>query len=506
MANQKFNSKGGFILASIGAAVGLGNALRFPGLCAKFGGGTYLFIYFIALIFLGVPMLNAELAMGRKFKGGAPVCLESLKKGGNKIGWACCINSLVTGLIYAGLAGWIIAMAVKIVPLSLSAPNMQQSEISGYFFKNVLKAQSDGVISSISPLVLCGTGLALVAVFFCLKGGAGALAKAAKVTVAAPVILLVFMAVRGMMYENSLKALSALFLPDFNALSNPELWLSALGQVFFSLSVAVGIMPAYGAYLPEGTNIFTCSLIIAAADFLVSMLASVVLFTTLYGCGLQGEIGQSGIITAFGVYPAAITRLFGGNAILNAICGVLFYFSLAMIAVQAAVSMAEAFAAPVCDAFGLNRGRVALIVCAVGAVICAVFATSAGVVIVEISDRFINFYNILFLGIAECIILLRSKQTNSLADEINKFTKKLKMPKKYFCLAVKFLSPAVLTSLTAYEVIRLILRGIDYPLWAQVGFGWGLSALIFAAALIISACANKAFVVRGTLLKNKPLP
>lgn len=491
MANQKFKSKGGFILASIGAAVGLGNALRFPGLCAKFGGGTYLFIYFIALIFLGVPMLNAELAMGRKFKSGAPVCLESLKKGGNKIGWASCVNSLVTGVIYAGLAGWILAMAVKIVPLSLSAQSMSRTEVSGYFFKNVLKAQSDGVISSISPHILCGTAIACIAIFMCLKGGAGALAKAAKVTVIAPVILLVLMAGRGMLYENSLKALSALFLPDFSALSNPELWLSALGQVFFSLSVAVGIMPAYGAYLPEGTNIFTCSIIIAAADFFVSVLASAVLFTTLYGCGLQGEIGRSGIITAFAVYPAAITMLFGGNAVLNAICGVLFYSSLAMIAVQAAVSMMEAFAAPFCEAFGVNRKRLAAVVCAVGAVICAVYATSAGAVIVEISDRFINFYNILFLGIAECIILLRSKDANSLADEINKFTKKLKMPKKYFGISVRFLSPAVLSALTAYEIIRLAINGIDYPLWAQVGFGWGLSALTFAAALIISKRCEK---------------
>ena len=485
MSKQKFQSKGGFILASVGAAVGLGNALRFPGLCAKYGGGAYLLIYFTALLILGIPLLNAELAMGRKFGGGAPKCMQSLKGGAGRVGWASSANSVITAVIYAGLAGWILAMAVTIVPLATSAPNLTQAEISGYFFNNVLHAREDGVISSISPLVLLGVAVAFVIMFFCLKGGAGALAKAAKVTVIVPVVLLAFMAVRGLLYENSFQALKALFLPDFTKLSSPELWLSALGQVFFSLSVVVGIMPAYGAYLPEGTNIFSCSLIIAAADFFVSVLASVVLFTTLYGCGLQGEIGQSGIITAFAVYPAAISRLFGTYTWLNAAIGVLFYLSLAMIAVQAAVSMMEAFTAPFSEAFGIKRWKLSAVLCLIGAVVCVIFATSAAPVIVELSDLFINFYNILILGIVECLIFAFSPKTKSLALEVNRFTRRLKMPAKFFEVSVKFLSPAVLISLTAFEVFRLITSGLNYPLWAQIGFGWGLSLTVFFAALII---------------------
>ena len=79
-SQEKFQSKSGFILASIGAAVGLGNALRFPGLCAKYGGGAFLLIYSVALVVLGVPLLNAEIALGRKIKGGAPKCMRSLLK------------------------------------------------------------------------------------------------------------------------------------------------------------------------------------------------------------------------------------------------------------------------------------------------------------------------------------------------------------------------------------------------------------------------------------------
>lgn len=585
-SQEKFQSKGGFILASIGAAVGLGNALRFPGLCAKYGGGAFLLIYSVALVVLGLPILNAEIALGRRVKGGAPKCMQSLQKeslakkaerfGGNlntnrakaaeHFGWASCINSVFTALIYAGLAGWIIATAVTAVPLCLNAPTLADTEISGYFFNNVLAARNDGVIDNFSLIVAGCILAAWVLMFFCLKGGAKSLSKAAKFTVAIPIALLCALAVRGLLYENSKQALAALFVPDFTKLSRPELWLTALGQVFFSLSIVVGIMPAYGSYLPEGTNIFKCSLVIAAADFLVSVLASIVLFTTLYGCGLQSEIGASGIITAFVVYPVAITRLFGGSTALNAAVGVLFYSSLAMMAIQSAVSMLEAFLNPFAEQRGKPKKKLAAIICLCGAPLTLIFATTAAPTVVDISDRFINFYNVLILGIAECLIIGTSKQTGELADEINRFAyachpdrsggvfarratlnlfkrKKvlrrncvamaqkdssatlgmtnralgmtergkgegqrgkpretrhtkpspqgkvaakqpnegiIKMPKRAFGASVKFLCPAVLISLTLYEVFRLITAGLSYPLWLQIAFGWGLSFSVFA--------------------------
>ena len=110
MAQERFKSRGGFILACVGAAVGLGDSLRFPGLCAKYGGGTFLLIYFVALIFIGIPVLNAEIALGRKFRAGAPRCMAQLNKKAEPIGWASCFNSLVVAVLYAGILGWIIAM------------------------------------------------------------------------------------------------------------------------------------------------------------------------------------------------------------------------------------------------------------------------------------------------------------------------------------------------------------------------------------------------------------
>lgn len=495
MSNEKFRSKSGFILASIGAAVGLGNALRFPGLCAKYGGGSFLFVYLIALIVLGVPVLNAEIALGRKLKSGAPDCMQSLAarpmlaKPAAAVGWASGFNSVITAIIYAGLAGWIISAAFNIVPLAINAPSLNQTQISEHFFQNVLNARNDGVISGVSPLVLACIAAAWVLMFFCLKGGAGSLAKAAKFTVIIPVTLLIIMAGRGLMHETSPQALAALFVPDLSKLSSPDLWITALGQVFFSLSVAVGIMPVYGSYLPEKTNIFSCSLAIAAADFLVSVLASVVLFTTLYGCGLENSISPSGIITAFAVYPAAITRLFGNNPALNSIAGVLFYSSLAMMAVQSAVSMLEAFVSPYSSRRGKNKKSLVIRICAIGGVISAVFATTAAPIIVDIADRFVNFYNVLALAVAETFLIAFSRKIPDISAEINKFAKngsKLRLPQKALAISVKHLCTAVLSALCAMEIYRLATNGLSYPFWLLAPFGWGLSLLVIASAIFLA--------------------
>ena len=490
MVKDKFQSKSGFIIASIGAAVGLGNALRFPGLCAKYGGGAFLLIYFCALVILGLPLLNAEIALGRKLKSGAPLCMGSLTpklpRLGGSVGWASGLNSVFTAVIYAGLAGWIISAAGSFVPLALNAPQMTQPEISSYFFSKVLHSRNDGIIDGISPLVLACIAGAWVIMYFCLKGGAGSLAKAAKFTVIIPMLLLVVMAGRGLLYENSAEALAALFIPDFSCLSRPDLWLTAVGQVFFSLSIVVGIMPVYGSYLPAGSNIFGCSLCVAAADFLVSVLASVVLFTTLYGTGLQGAIGSSGIITAFAVYPAALCGLFGNNVALNAAAGVTFYLSLAMMAVQSAVSMLEAFVSPYAEAKGKNKKKLVLKICLTGAAVSTLFATTAAPLIVEIADLFINFYNVLALGIAESLIIAFSKNTPAIIEEINRFGKKIKLPKTLFCVSVRFLCPAVLVGLCALEVIRVIKTPLDYPIYLIFAFGVCVSAFILVFAVVLS--------------------
>ena len=493
---NRFSSRGGFILACVGAAVGLGDSLRFPGLCAKYGGGTFMLIYIVALVLIGIPVLNAEIALGRKIRAGAPKCMASLNKRGEALGWASCFNSLGVAVLYAGMLGWIIAMLIKFVPLCKNSTSMTRVETGGYFFESVL--------NGFSPLVLVCIIVAWVLMYLCLKNGADSLSKTAKFTVLIPVVLLTVMAVRGLIYSNSGRALYALFVPDFSALADAELWLSAVGQVFFSLSVLVGIMPAYGAYLPDRESVLKDSLIIALSDFFVSVLSSVVLFTTLYGCGLENEFSSSGIVTAFMVYPVALSQLFGaGNTIFNCIAGVLFYASLAMMALQSSASMVEAVANPLADKFSLKKKKLIRAIALIGAGICLIFATNLGPVVLDVADHFLNYFNILLLGAIECALLGMNAKRINLASEINRYSGKLRMPQRPFIFSLKYLSPAVLSVLFIWGIYHLFFidRGIygGYSLWAQI-LGWVLSLSVFVCGMLISVNFR-----RGKLYKSARL-
>lgn len=483
MSKERFDSPKGFILSSVGAAVGLGNAVRFPGLCAKYGGGTFIAVYLIALIVLGLPLLNAEIALGRKSGGGAPECMESLKKRGSYLGWASSANSLLVAVIYAGLIGWIFAAAIKIIPLSFS-----DKDPENYFFGEVLKSRGDGVISGISPLVSVCIVLVWLIIFFCLKGGVGRLAGAAKYCVYFPVACLSALAVRGLFYERSGEALAALFLPDFSALLSPELWFCALSQVFFSLSIAVGIMPAFGACLPPRTNAFVCSLIIAAADFFVSVLSSVVMFTTLYGCGLVGNLTATGVNAAFAVYPVALTRIFGSHRALNAAAGFLFYLSLALMAVQSAASMAQSFLSPLASALKVKKEVLAAVICGVCCCFCLVYATTGAPAFVDIGDKFCNSFSVLALAFAECLLLGYGKGGGDLCERINEYTGRLRCPERLYFAAVRFICPAILLALTLWGSVYIFSGGLH---------GYSGGAVVVFGVLPTAAAALSGFAVRA---------
>lgn len=483
--SERFDSPKKFILSSVGAAVGLGNAVRFPGLCAKYGGGAFIAVYLIALAVLGLPLLSAEIALGRKVGGGAPQCAAHLSRRGENQGWAASADSLIVSVIYAGLIGWIAAMAVGIIPLSLNG-----GDASDYLFGDILRARGDAVISGISPLVSVCIVLVWLIIFFCLKGGVGRLASAAKYSVYIPVAILAVLAVRGFFYPRCGEALAALFVPRFSALASPELWFTALSQVFFSLSVAVGIMPAFGACLPPRTDVYKCSAIIAAADFAVSLLSSVVLFTTLYGCGLDENLTATGVNTAFAVYPVALTRIFGGNRPLNAAVGALFYISLALMAIQSAASMAEAFLSPLAARLKIKKSRLAAIICGICCCFCLVFATTAAPALVDIGDRFCNSYAVLALAFAECLMIGYGKGGGGLCDEINRYTGAFRCRRPFYNLRVKAICPAVLAFLIVWAAADLINSEFSYggyPLYAQILFGW----------LPVAAAALSGFAVRA---------
>ena len=331
---SEWSSRFVFILAAIGSAVGLGNAWRFPGLAAKHGGGTFLLVYLAAMLVMGVPLLMMEISIARKLRKGAIESMRGMGRHCEPIGWAATANAFVIVCYYAVVFAWVILMFA--FSWKFAGMTGNNDAASGLFFD---LTQTTGLIegAKIPIAVLLCLVAAWGAIFYCIRNGASSVSKVVKFTVFAPVILLLIMAVKGCTMSGAADGLRMLFVPDLSALADPSLWVDAIGQVFYSLSIMMAIMFAYGSYLRDDADVAADALIIAFSDMAISVLSAIVMFTTMGGTGMLDKITASGIATAFIVYPQAIVNLtrFGW---LNAVFGAIFYLMLITLAIDSARS------------------------------------------------------------------------------------------------------------------------------------------------------------------------
>ncbi|MCU0727381.1 MAG: sodium-dependent transporter, partial [Planctomycetes bacterium] len=279
----QWSSRSTFILAAVGSAVGLGNAWRFPGLAAKHGGGAFLLVFLLAMLVLGVPLLMMELSIGRRLKKGAPGCLRSISRKAEFIGWAATANAFVIAVYYAVVFAWVILMTVLSYEFAGATGDLAMAR--GLFMSAIRTTGTTSGFGVIPTGVLVSLLAAWGLIYYCIRNGAHSVGKVVKYTVLIPVALLAIMAVKGLTMSGAGAGMARLFIPDFSALSDAEIWVDAVGQVFFSLSIMMAIMFAYGSFVDDRSNIAVDSLVIAFSDMAVSVLAGVVMFSTMGGVG-----------------------------------------------------------------------------------------------------------------------------------------------------------------------------------------------------------------------------
>ena len=251
MSSEKRDSWGSrsqFILASIGSAVGLGNAWRFPGLAAKHGGGAFLMVYLVAMLVIGIPFLMMEISIGRKMHRGVPGALRAIKKGTEPVGWFAVSNAFVISVYYAVVFAWVIMMAFASYKFAgLTGDGESAAGIWAGMIKTTGTTSGYGTISL--PVLGCLV-IAWVLIYACIRNGPGTVGKVVKFTVFLPVICLLILAIKGILMPGAMAGLTKFFVPDFSSLSSADIWIDAIGQVFYSLSIMMAIMVAYGSFLP----------------------------------------------------------------------------------------------------------------------------------------------------------------------------------------------------------------------------------------------------------------
>lgn len=497
MKRSSWASRTTFILAAVGSAVGLGNAWRFPGLVANHGGGAFLVVYIAAMLIIGVPLLMMEIAIGRKTRKGAPGAFRAMNKKFEPIGWAATTNAFVITTYYAVVFAWVLVMAFVSYKFSGLTGN---PEAASNIFGNMTKTSWDVTGYDIPGVMIIALLVAWGLIYYCIRNGAQSVGKVVKYTVFLPVIFLIIMAIKGITMPGGIDGLQKLFVPDFAAFSSAELWIDAVGQVFYSLSIMMAIMFAYGSFLDRDSNIAVDAIIIAFSDLAVSVIAGIVMFSTMGGVGMLDKISASGIGTAFIVYPQALVSL-TSIGWLNALFALIFYLCLVTLAIDSAFSIVEGVSTAVSDKFNLPHKKTTITVCVVAGLISILFITNAGLAWLDIVDNWTNQYSMILIGVLECIAVGWFFKSSKVLNEINRNTKKFKMPSWWFAVSIKVIAPLTLAGLFGWNIYTLFAEKggkYGYAQWAEIAGGWAVMALVFISGfivkLIVKSMKKKGFV------------
>ncbi|PCH57699.1 MAG: sodium-dependent transporter [Legionellales bacterium] len=327
MQQTTWSSKLSFLIAATGAAVGLGSIWMFPYMAGRHGGSAFVLVYLGAMIGIGVPMLSAEIVIGRL--GGNNV-IDSMRqltaqytthKHWHLIGYLSASTLIIILGFYSVLAGWSLAYMLKILSGNLHPSNIAASKQIWNLFStnNILQITWHSVFMIITMItVACG-----------IKKG---IERISNIMMPGLVIILVILLIYGITNGDFNQAVHFLFYPDFTKLT-PNIIMQAVGQACFSLAVGAGCMLVYGCYLPKNSDIISSSFIIAAAVLVISLLAGLAIFPLVFAYGLAVD---SSFGLMFQVLPIAFSQMPFGIPF-----GFLFFLLLFFAALTSSISLAE---------------------------------------------------------------------------------------------------------------------------------------------------------------------
>jgi len=363
MARARWTSRTIFLFAAIGSAVGLGNIWRFPYLTYKFGGGAFLIPYLLALIILGIPLLILEFAIGQKLQQGAVGAFRKINSRLRGIGAGAIISGFLVVIYYAAVIAWTVFFFIKSFNFELP----WAEDAGAYFFSSVLGiSEGVGVLGGINIPLLFALLFVWVAIYFSVRKGIKSVGKVVLITMPLPIILLIILFFRGITLPGALTGISYYLTPDFSALLSTEIWLAAISQIFFTLSLAFGIMIAYASFNKEDQDIAGDSYITAISNSAISIFAGFVVFAVLgymsftSGIGIE-EVAVSGPGLAFVVFPQALALM-----PLAWFFAILFFLMLFTLGLDSAFSLVEGINTVVGDTLDRpNRKKIAFVVCSV---------------------------------------------------------------------------------------------------------------------------------------------
>lgn len=341
-----FSSGLGFVLAAAGSAVGLGNIWRFPYLAAKYGGGMFLLVYIILVFTFGYALMVAENAIGRKSGKSSLDAFASLNK---KWGWLGIIATIIPAIIlpyYNVIGGWILKYFAEYFMGLFSGNFGAEVAAGGEYF--------GAMLASPWTLVIAQTIFTLFIIVVLLMGVQKGVERVSTVLMPILIVIAIIISIYSITLPGAIEGVKYFFIPKVENLSVLGV-LAAMGQMFYSLSLAMGIMIAYGSYMPKNTSLEKNVGRIEFFDTLIAVLAGVMIIPAVFA------FDSSQLSAGPGLMFVTLPKVFASMPMSN-IIGILFFFLVFAAAITSAMSLMETIVACVCDHAGLSRRKSVLVV------------------------------------------------------------------------------------------------------------------------------------------------
>lgn len=448
-----FSGSIGFVLAAAGSAVGLGNIWRFPYLAAKDNGGLFIFCYLILVVTFGFTLLITEIAIGRKTKQSPLTAYGKINK---KFGFLGSLATLVPIIIlpyYCAIGGWVFKYFIDFI----SGKGTLAAQ-DGYF-SNFISGKSEPIIWL---LVFIAATAGVV-----LGGVDKGIEKMGKILMPILVILIIGISIFSLTLKytdeatgitrTGLQGLKLYLIPNFEGVTFKQFFLvimDAMGQLFYSISVAMGIMVAYGSYVPDKTNINKSINQIEIFDTVVAILAGLMIVPAVYVFA-----GTEGMSAGPGLMFISLPKVFNQMGKVGIVIGIVFFLMVIFAAVSSSVSIMEAIVASIMDKFKLSRKKSAVLVTVyavvLGIIVCLGYnvfyielklPTGAVGQILDIFDYVSNNILMPIVAILTCILIGWVAKPKTVIDEVTKNGEKF--GRKYIYIGmVKVVAPVLLAIL-----------------------------------------------------------
>lgn len=447
---NSFKGSIGFVLAAAGSAVGLGNIWRFPYLAAKDGGGLFLVIYIILALTFGFTLLTTEIAIGRKTKQSPLTAYSELKKGWKPLGIISCLVPVIILPYYVSIGGWVL----KYFLLFLTGGGTTAAE-DGFF--------GGFITEEIEPIIMMAIFLLAVAIII-YKGVNKGIESSSRILMPILFLLVIGISIYSLtlsftdsnqVTRTGLEGLWIYIVPNLKGLTVKQFFtvlLDAMGQLFFSLSVAMGIMITYGSYVSDDANLVKSINQIEFFDTLVAVLAGVMIIPAVYVfMGTEG-MSASGPSLMF----VSIPKVFASMGTIGTFVGCLFFAMVLFAALTSAVSVMEAVVSSIMDQFRISRSTATLlegiIALAGGIIVCLGYnvlyfeiklPNGSVAQILDIMDYISNNALMPIVAISTCVLIGWIIKPKTIIDEVEKDGQRMRR-KRLYTVMIRFVAPVLL--------------------------------------------------------------